>query len=421
MIQFSLLFLVSIFTLGAFAQDEHSHPMGPADCDHMEVWDYSMAMCMPRAMAGMPMTMAMFHGNAFLNQTVEEGKRGRSAFTVPDMFMADVGATIGDTHYVNLDLMGTVERWTYPNDGYPLLMQIGEENDDHQKYIDAQHPHSSPIMGLTLSDTISIGKGKDHAKIWFAPRGESTDGPVAFMHRPTGMVNPDAPLGHHIGQDVGHITSTVLGAALNISGTTLEISGFNGTEPEPMKVDLPVDKLNSYAARLIQQFTPHTYAMVSAAFVKDPEPHDPGLDHIWRYSTSLYNDHTFENGWMLHNAFIYGLINHYDNTSALNSFAEEFWVNKAAQNIWGRIEYLQRTPAELNVTSLTPNDPLWVTAVTLGYTYKVAQWESFEVGVGGSVTKDILPSDYREVYSGDPLSGKVFIQLSGMKMWDLDI
>lgn len=413
-----IVFGLALLSLTALAEPNHSHPMESSNCDDMQVWDFSMGMCAPLAMKEMPMKMAMLHYNSFFMQTVEEGPRGRSEFSVPNMLMMDVGSSVGERHYVNLNFMGTLERWTFPDKGTPEILQIGEENADHVPYLDAQHPHSSPIMGLTLSDTITI-HGKDHLKLFFAPRGQSTDGPVAFMHRPTGMVNPDAPLGHHIGQDVGHITSTVLGSSLRLGTTTIEASTFNGTEPEPSKVDLPTGSLNSYAGRITQEFTPHFYAMASAAYVKNPEPHDPNLDHVWRYSASLYNEQTFENGWQIHNTFIWGLVNFYDDTSALNSLAEEFWLQRDQQNIWGRIEYLQRTPGELQITSPQPDDPQWVTAVTLGYTYKIAKWESAEVGLGASLTKDILPSDYRSAYGGDPLTAKVFLQVGGMKMWNL--
>ena len=47
-------------------------------------------------------------------------------------------------------LMGTTELWTYPRRRYPELLQVGEERSDGSPCIDAQHPHSSPIMGLTL-------------------------------------------------------------------------------------------------------------------------------------------------------------------------------------------------------------------------------------------------------------------------------
>lgn len=420
----SRLFLIAVLTgflsQASIAQEVSSeHPRGPSDCGDMEAWDFANGMCMPLAMKDMPMKMLMLHYNSFFVQTVEEGRRGRNAFSIPNMFMLDAGSSVGNRHYFNVGLMGTVERWTFPDNGTPELMQVGEENASHEPYLDAQHPHSSPIMGLTLSDTVTLGTGKDHLKIFFSPRGQSTEGPVAFMHRATGMVNPDAPLGHHIGQDVGHISSTVIGGALRLSNTTIEVSSFNGTEPQPVQVDLPMATPNSYAARFTQMLNAHSFAMASAAFVKNPEPHDPDLDHLWRYSASLYNDHAFDSGWRVHNAFIWGLINEYDNASALNSFAEEFWFHRDRKNIWSRIEFLQRTPGELEISSLSPNDPKWVTAVTIGYTHKIAKWDLADIGLGASLTKDFLPSAFQNAYSGDPLSGKVFLQVGGMKMWEM--
>ena len=147
-----------------------------------------MGMCMPSAMAGMPMQMFMIHGNSFFMQTVEEKPRGRDAFSVPHMLMIDAGTSVGEQHYINLDFMGTLERWTFPTNGTPELFQIGESQADGTPFLDAQHPHSSPIMGLTLSDRISLS-GKNQAMIWGAPRGESGDGPIAFMH---GGVGPNS-------------------------------------------------------------------------------------------------------------------------------------------------------------------------------------------------------------------------------------
>ncbi|MGZ3650280.1 MAG: hypothetical protein ACXVCK_09845 [Bdellovibrionota bacterium] len=410
----ALFFLASAL---AHADDELYHSPEPADCGHMEVWDPIVGMCAPFPMAGMPMKMLMVHGNSFFTQVVEEKPRGRSAFAVPDMFMADLGTSLGDRHYLNLDFMGTVEKWTLPQSGYPEFLQIGENDASGRPFVDAQHPHSSPVMGLTLSDTIALGADKDHAKVWFAPRGESTDGPVAFMHRPTGMVNPDAPLGHHIGQDVGHISSTVVGASLHFDRSTFELSTFHGEEPQPTKVDLPVGTPDSYAGRYIFQFHEHLFAMGSAAFVNKPEPTDSDLDHVWRFSASVYHDKQFESGWNVHSALIWGTIKNYDHAASLTSFAGEAWAERNADNLWTRLEVLQRTPAELLIG--TSNQGRWVTVPTLGYTRKIARWEDAALGLGGSLTKDFLPGEIRAAYGGDPWTGKIFLQLSGMKMWDL--
>jgi hypothetical protein len=367
-------------------------------CGHMMVWDVGMGMCMPLPMTGMPMTMLMAHGNIFGVQDFESGPRGRSAISAPDMFMLDAGTTVGDHQYLNLDYMGTIEKWVYPNQGYPLLGQIGENQTNGAPFLDAQHPHNSPVMGMTLSDTIRlVDASKNNIKLFFAPRGESGDGPVAFMHRPTGMANPDAPLGHHVGQDVGHISSTVIGESLKLGNTRIEVSGFNGTEPEPESTDVNLASPNSVALRLIEEFTSFTTAMISAAYVKNPEPDDTDIPFEMRFSASFYTERAVWDEWTFHTSSIFGMITKYDHASSLLSFGEEFLLRNDQQRFFGRVELLQRSPAELEIPSESNAsnavDGQWIGALTLGYTRVLFRTAGTELGLGTSGTVDFFPSD----------------------------
>ncbi|MBI2520830.1 MAG: hypothetical protein HYV97_10450 [Bdellovibrio sp.] len=446
------LFLVFIFTLASrnvFSQTEHHqekslpssknskehsifphhqmkkhfYPMTASDCSEKEVYLPTMAMCMPFPMGESPMGLVMLSGNAFVVASSSEGPRGRRAITSPNMFMLDAGRTLGTRHYVNFNLMGTFERWTFPENGYPEILQIGE-NDVHGKpYLDGQHPHSSPIMGMTLSDMIRLENEKDYLRVFFAPRGESTDGPIAFMHRPTGIINPDVPLGHHIGQDVGHISSTVLGGSLAVNKTNLQLSIFNGSEPEPTKVDLPLGSLNSWAARLIQEFSPRILGMISIAYVKEPEGHHDESDaennplHQWRFSTSAYTEHAMGSDWTLYNALIYGHITNYERASTLSSLTQEFWLKSSRPRIWSRIEFVQRTARQLQISSVPDQDTAkWVSAVTLGYSYALVHFSVAELAIGTSVTKDFLPAEFISAYAGNPWTGKILLQIRGMGM-----
>jgi len=404
--------ILSFFPRSSSAQSQ--------SCSEMETYDPSMSMCMPRAMDAMPMSMLMLSGNGFLVGSAETGNRARNTFYSPNMFMVDIGTSLGNSNYLNLDYMGTLERWTVPDAGYPELLQIGEENNQGVSYIDAQHPHSSPIMGLTLSDTINLGGGKNNLKIFAAPRGEATDGPVAFMHRPTGMVNPVAPLGHHVGQDVGHISSSILGESLKLYSTHLEFSTYHGTEPKPQNVDLPLGSLNSYSFRLIEEIDPNFLAMVSYAYVSNPEPDSTGPPFVNRYSASIYNTFPLSNRWAFNNSLIGGIIAGYDQAATLTSFTEEFLFKGDHPRVWGRVETLQRTPNELQLlTGTDGNAGQWVTALTVGYSHKIAMWESAELDLGASFTADLLPQDYQSAYGGNPFSALAFLQLEGMKMLSL--
>ena len=121
--------------------------------------------------------------------------------------------------------------------------------------------------------------------------------------------------------------------------------------------------------------------------------------------------------WIFYNTLIYGLINGLDSASALNSFTEEFLFKRETHSYWGRLEVLQRTPAELQIQGLSnSNDGRWVAALSLGYTRQIKSWDGFELGLGGSVTKDFLAGEFQAAYSGNPLTAKVFLQLGAMKM-----
>ena len=385
----------------------------------MEVWDVDMGMAMPFPMAHMSMSMLMLHGYGFFEGVAEEGlERGRADFSGPNMFMSDLGTSVGDTQYLNLDLMLTSDLWLVPSIGTPELFQIGETQANGAPFLDAQHPHSSPIMGLTLSDTIALDSGdKSNLKLFVAPRGESTDGPTAYMHRITGMVNPDTPLGHHIGQDVGHISSTVIGESLKLGGFHIEASWFNGMEPDPAQVDLPIRSPDSYAFRLIEEFSPRVTAMVSYAYVNNPEP---GIANAERYSASLYTHLPLSDSWMFHNTLVYGGITNIDNAAFLNSTLEEFALTSGKMAIFGRVEVLQRTPNQLLIPGLpNPNTGRWVTAVTFGYSHQVAAWDGWELRAGASVSNDITPAEYSDTYAGNPLTYKFFFQLGGTQMYNL--
>jgi hypothetical protein len=81
---------------------------------------------------------------------------------------------------------------------------------------------------------------------------------------------------------------------------------------------------------------------------------------------------------------------------------------------------LQRTPEELAIDGASrPDSGRWVAAATLGYTHDLWQAAEARVGLGGSVTHDFLPSEFRGAYGGNPWTAKAFLRVSGMGMWDL--
>jgi hypothetical protein len=412
------LFLDNSLSIGA-----ESGPPGAHTCAVNENWDNAMSMCMPSPESGTAQAVVSGQFNVFGVLSDVPGPRGIDQFAAPNMFMVDVGRTLGSRQFVNLDLMGTTELWTYPSRGYPELLQIGEERSDGSPYVDAQHPHSSPLMGLTLSDTVDFGSS-DRLRIFFAPRGESTDGPIPYMHRESARDDPDAPLGHHVGQDVGHITSTVLGAQLTLGKVTVEASSFNGTEPQPTRVDLPIGPLNSEALRITYVLAPEHRLMASVAQVDQTDPQYPGTTSATRRSSSLYDHWDIDQVGSLDHTFIVGSISRRPDSQTLTSILDEALLQHGRSDFWGRIEILERLRSELEIPDpialgvSAPDEKRWVSAWTLGVTRWAARYHDLQIGVGASVTLDVIPSEWASAYgSRTPLTGRLIVQVKGAGRW----
>jgi hypothetical protein len=414
------------------AMHHHMHDMSNAGmydmmispdlCGAGEYYVFGMSMCQP-----LPQSRGLFSGmvmgNVALTDTGVSGVRSRHSIAAPNWLMIDGGVDVFSWNRLELDAMLTAELWTFPNRGYALPLQIGEENAQGKPYIDSQHPHSSPLMGLTLTDVISLSTSKVRVlRLWFAPRGESTDGPIAFMHRPTGTVNPDAPLGHHIGQDVGHVTSTVIGASFSYSTRlgmgAVEASTFVGREPSPTEIDLPVSSPDSFGFRVWQQFHRHLLIAASIAYVHDPE--GDGTPYTLRLSASAYTQHNLHHGWRSHAAFIWGGVSNYDHTSFLTSLTFESVFSDESNTPFARLEVLQRTPAELAVSSTAPDEPHFVGSLTLGYVRRIVSLWGFDFSVGASGSIDFLPSEFQTAYGGPVIvTGKIFLDARFIKAWSV--
>lgn len=391
-------------------------------CGDWAVFDYQWGMCRRLARPGETEPTKMIHGNAFVVATAQSGARQSNQLAAPNWMMLTGGQTIGQRHFLDATLMLTAERWTLPDEGYPLLGQIGEHDADGSPYIDAQHPHSSPVMGFTISDTISLGYDKNYLRLFAAPRGESTDGPIPFMHRLTAQPNPDAPLGHHIGQDVGHISSSVVGSALKLGAGEFAVSAFHGAAPSPTATDMPLGKLDSLAARYSREFGRHWLAMASIAYVKSPEDTlENEHDSLRRYSASIYLNRLALGGVTLSNSAIYGLVSHYQGVNLLTSWADEILLESGPDTWFSRLELVERAPGQLAIAGAgDPFIPRPLTSLTLGYErpfYQLTEEQgSLALALGASVSQLWLPTEFQSAYSGNPWTGRVFLRLSGGSM-----
>ena len=85
-------------------------------------------------------------------------------------------------------------------------------------------------MELSASRLQNIG-GNSSVFFYGGLPGEPAFGPPAFMHREAILDSPEAPISHHW-LDSTHISFGVLTAGLVLDRVKLEVSRFNGREPD---------------------------------------------------------------------------------------------------------------------------------------------------------------------------------------------
>ncbi len=130
----------------------------------------------------------MLHGTINAVYTHQGGLRGDDQSFAAGMMMMMArkplgNGTLGLRAMISPDpLMG--------KSGYPLLFQTGETADGVEHLVDRQHPHDF-FVELAASYSLRL---TDHSSVfaYVGLPGEPALGPPTFMHRFSGMDNPEA-------------------------------------------------------------------------------------------------------------------------------------------------------------------------------------------------------------------------------------
>jgi hypothetical protein len=222
----------------------------------------------------------MAHASAFAVYTRQGGPRGgRQAFSTNMAALGAGRALAGGT--LALRAMASLEP-LMGRTGYRHLLQTGESADGVNHLIDRQHPHD---LAMELAALYSRGLGGRGSLFLYAGwPGEPALGPPAFMHRPSALVIPAAPLGHHW-MDVTHVTFGVVTAGLTRGAWKLDASAFNGREPDGERWGFEPFRLDSASVRVTVNPSAALSIQASAGRLKAPERLHPGVDTS-RYTAS---------------------------------------------------------------------------------------------------------------------------------------
>jgi hypothetical protein len=355
--------------------------------------------------------MYMLHGDVFLRYNkqdlLDKGSRGNAKFDAPNMIMLMGQRNIGEKGLFHFNTMISFDPFTVGGNGYPLLFQTGESYKG-VPLVDRQHPHDL-FSELSVSYAYALSKTAD-LFLYLGYPGEPALGPVAYVHRPSGFFNPDAPLTHHW-VDATHITFGVATAGFRLGKVKLEASSFNGREPDEHRYGLDKIRFNSWSGRLSYNPSGQWALQTSHGFIKEPEVLHPGEDVNRTTASVTYSSRGF--GKTFTNITALWGMNKTKSHNAENGVLLEGSHTMKKTTLYGRYEWVQKSLEELNLDEADfGHDALFpVHAFTSGVQQEIFGIGKTRVALGGQFSFYDPGTRLSGLYGDNPLAGEVFLRI----------
>lgn len=358
-----------------------------------------------------PKWMYMLHGNLFLRYNNQDftnkGTRGGSEMDAPNWLMFMGQRQVGKNGLFHFSIMSSLDAAFGGNDGYPLLFQSGEAYKG-KSIVDRQHPHDL-FSELSVSYSQALSPKAD-VFAYFGYPGEPAIGPVAFMHRPSALGNPDAPLTHHW-TDATHITFGVATVGVRYGQFKLEGSSFTGREPDENRYDFDKPRFDSWSGRLSFNPSINWALQVSHGFIKSPELLHPEEDVNRTTASAIYSTQ-FSNNSMFNATAVWGMNKVKDHDGENAVLVEGEW-RKNRFAIHSRYEWVQKSLHELSLDEAAyGHDAIFpVNAFTLGFNYDLLKIGKTRLAGGGQWTLYSADKRLDNLYGKNPMAVEVYLRL----------
>ena len=358
--------------------------------------------------------MYMMHGNLFLRYTNQnfnnKEKRGGDKIDAPNWLMFMGQRNVGKKGLFHFSTMISLDPLTVGGAGYPLLFQTGETWKG-SPLIDRQHPHDL-FSELSVGYTQELSKKAD-VFLYLAYPGEPALGPVAFMHRPSALANPDAPISHHW-IDATHVTFGVATLGLRLGKFKIEGSSFTGKEPNENRYDFDKPRFDSYSGRLSFNPSKNWALQVSQAFIKEPETLHTG--NVKRTTASAIYSVPLNNRSSVNANAAWGR-NAVDDEKASNAVLLEGEWNSGKASFYGRYDWVQKSGEELMLDQPIYDERFFsVNALTLGMNYDLFKPGKLKIAGGGQFIFYHINKDLNNYYGKNPIGFELFLRLYPAKM-----
>lgn len=346
--------------------------------------------------------MTMLHGFANAIYDEQGGPRGDSQTfsTSMLMFMARRGL---DDGAIGVHLMASADPLMGAS-GYPLLFQTGETADGRVPLVDRQHPHNL-LMEAAATYSRDLAPGSS-VFVYAGPAGEPALGPTTFMHRLSGMDNPEAPITHHW-LDSTHVTYGVATAGYIWRQFKLDASAFNGREPDQHRYDVELRSLDSYSARLTWNPASEWSMQVSGGRLASPEQLEPNVS-VRRTTASVSYNAPFPGEWW-QTTLAWGHNSPSQGTASSGWLLESALNLTASQTLFGRAEHVSKDELFLPGTALF-GESFMINKVSLGYIFDFARAQELTFGIGALASTYGYPPALNPAYGYRPTSYMVFLR-----------
>jgi hypothetical protein len=355
--------------------------------------------------------MFMFHGDVFLRYNNQDfagkGSRGSSKVDAPDMLMAMGQHKVGTRGLFHFNAMLSTDAIIAGGSGYPLLFQTGESWQG-RPLVDRQHPHDL-FSELSVSYAYALSQKAD-AFLYVGYPGEPALGPVTFMHRISGMFNPDAPIGHHWA-DATHITFGVATLGIRYGKFRLEGSSFTGREPDENRYNFDQPLFDSWSGRLSFNPSENWALQVSHGYIKSPEGLRP-MEDVNRTTASATYSYMISSHKFFDATALWG-INSQDNVPNSNAALAEANLKLSRSTIYGRYEWVQKSGEELHLSPAYYglNTLYPINAITLGYSYDLLQLGKLRFAPGTQFSMYHADEALNSLYGANPFAFEVYVHI----------
>ncbi|MFN2603406.1 MAG: hypothetical protein ABR582_11695 [Gemmatimonadaceae bacterium] len=351
----------------------------------------------------------MAHGFLFAQYDRQSGRRGDEQVGSLNWIMLMASRELAGAHFqartmLSLDPAGVTAR------GYPLLLQSGESYRGKSLH-DRQHPHDffmeiGALYQRAFNDRLAWS-------LYAAPSGEPALGPVAFMHRPSAMDNPSAPIAHHW-QDATHVSFGVITAGVFTNQWQLEASTFNGREPDERRWNFDPIKLDSYSGRVTFNPTMRWSLSAGAGYLKSPEALHP-QESLHRYTASVLHGTKVGTIGQSATALIWGANRHGGSSLSHSVLAENETIFDEKNTVFGRAELVQKSADDLALDTESPSvlsGKFNVATTQLGYIRELTRINWATVGAGAAATLNFVPDTLERFYGSlHPVGILLFIRV----------